>query len=62
MKGRHYQNCIEKFPDCPCNTCAKDNAGLPGEIADTPCCMRHNKPCGGIKCPDYVKEDDNDDS
>lgn len=61
MKGNHYDNCVKNWPFCWCTTCSRDNAGKPGNTTESPCCIAHQKPCGG-GCPDYVKEEDTDDS
>lgn len=51
--GDHWDRCQSRYPDCPCNTCVKDNAGQ----SITPCCEKHDMFCAsGKKCRDYVPE------
>lgn len=53
ISGKHYSSCIKRFPDCLCNSCAKDNA----DAETDPCCTMHGRTCDCEKsCPDYRKE------
>ena len=52
--GKHYRGCKERFPGCPCCSCAMDNAGE----SELPCCDKHGLFCeDGKTCPDYIPED-----
>ena len=52
--GKHYRGCKERFPGCPCCSCAMDNAGE----SELPCCDKHGLFCDNGKiCPDYIPED-----
>lgn len=51
---RHAPVCMEHYPECPCNSCIKDNADSEGHCV-TPCCVQHGVVCGGV-CPDYLEE------
>lgn len=52
--GKHWIGCKERFPNCPCVSCARDNADSP----DAPCCDMHCLLCeNGKECPDYIPEE-----
>ena len=48
---KHCGKCITSFPDCPCNTCAKDVIDDDGKV----CCSLKKKKCEQ-PCPDYIDE------
>ena len=60
MSGRkrpqHSQQCVKEFPDCLCNTCARD-----GALEDGTCCCAEKRAsyrCGEFeKCPAFMPED-----
>lgn len=53
MKGEHCEICLEKFPECLCNTCKHD----PGTGFNS-CCDRKNHYCPVTMCPDYEPDDE----
>ena len=56
MKSEHCEICLEKFPECLCNTCKHD----PGTVFNS-CCDRKNHYCPVTMCPDYEPDDEEDD-
>lgn len=57
---RHDSGCKKRNPNCPCNTCRRDNAHKENDIiGDWPCCCRkqHRRKCDDIEpCKDYIPE------
>lgn len=51
MSGKHSQTCIDTAKGCPCNRCAKDNAG-----EGIPCCVIHRLDCERTECEDFEAE------
>lgn len=47
MKPEHEESCLHAYPECLCNTCARDNDR---------CCGEHCHGCHDKSCPDYVRE------
>lgn len=58
IQARHEPACLQRFPDCPCNTCIWDRfmEQLPnGRTRIAPCCQ--GRACTSKEpCPHYQKE------
>ena len=48
----HDEDCIIRYPDCPCLTCVNDSKSL-----ENACCINHARHCyNTANCEDYVFE------
>ena len=48
----HDEDCIIRYPDCPCLTCVNDSKSL-----ENACCIKHARHCyNTANCEDYVFE------
>lgn len=47
MKHKHHWLCMENHPECPCNTCKRDNRF---------CCAKKGQPCPVLACEYYQPE------
>ena len=58
LQMKHCNDCIVKFPNCPCNTCERDQH-MPYVDEEWPCCQYKNRrrSCTDqTPCPKYKKE------